>query len=215
MSTVNDIEVTIANGFITIKNTNNPNASIESYNLLQVTSVNEYYQDYTALEAYQKGRVEHLEEYSVILDIEENPTDLVKIQFDIQDVTNQAGWTADRAGLAQAVTDIKNGVNAAVAASSTPASPSGYTSGSKTVAVVGTPEALAASTTITKVDVTALNTNTMAVAVGSATVDATPATSTGTPLLAGDSVTVVIDDLNKVFVDVLVIGEGVSFNYYN
>ena len=46
MSTVNDIEVTIANGFITIKNTNNPNASIEKYNLLNVTSVNEYYQDY-------------------------------------------------------------------------------------------------------------------------------------------------------------------------
>jgi hypothetical protein len=216
MSTVNDIEVTIANGFITIKNTNNPNASIEKYNLLHVTSVNEYYQDYTALNAYQPGskRYEFNEEFTVLLDIEENPTDLVKIQFDVQNVTNQAGWLASRAGLAQAVADITAGVTAATGGGgSTPST--AYTSGGKTVAVVGTPEALAASTAITKVDVTALSTNTMTLVVGDATVDATPATRTGTPLDAGDTVTIEIDDLAKVYVDVLFAGEGVSFNYYN
>lgn len=215
MNPNNQIEVTIAGGFITIKNTNNPNASIEKYNLFHTTSLNEYYQDYTALNAYQPGskRYEYNEEFTVILDIEENPTDLVKIQFDVKNVTNQAGWTADRAGLAQAITDIQTGVAAASGGGATV--PTGYTSGSKTIAAVGTPEALAASTAITKVDVTALNTNTLAIAVGDATVDATPATSTGTPLLAGDTVTIEIDDLAKVFVDVLFAGEGVSFNYYN
>jgi hypothetical protein len=216
MNLNNNIEVTIADGFITIKNTNNPSASIEKYNLLNVTSINEYYQDYTALNAYQPGskRYEFNEEFSVLLDIEENPTDLVKIQFDIQNVTNQAGWTADRAGLAQAIADIQAGV-ASVSGGGGAATPTGYTSGSKTVAVVGTPEALAASTTVTKVDVTALSTNTMTLVVGDATVDATPATRTGTPLDAGDTVTIEIDDLAKVYVDVLFAGEGVSFNYYN
>lgn len=216
MNPNNQIEVTIAGGFITIKNTTNPNASIETYSLSAVTSINEYYQDYTALNAYQPGskRYEFNEEFTVLLDIEENPTDLVKIQFDVQNVTNQAGWTFDRPGLAQAVADITGAVAAAVGGGGATVS-SGYTSGSKTVAVVGTPEALAASTAITKVDVTALSSNTDTIVVGDATVDATLVSRTGTPLEPGDTVTITIDDLAKVFVDVLVAGEGVSFNYYN
>ena len=215
MSTVNDIEVTIADGFITIKNTNNPNASIENYNLLNVTSVNEYYQDYTALEDYQKGRFEHLEEFSVILDIEENPTDLVKIEFDVQDVTNQAGWTADRAGLAQAITDIKTGVTSALSAANSPSVSTDFTPGRKVVAVAGTAEPLVGVvTTMTKVDITALSTNTDAVVYGNSTVVAAILTRVGNPLEPGDSTTVLMDDLSKVFIDSMVDGEGVTFNYF-
>ena len=217
MNPNNQIEVTIAGGFLKIKNTTNPNASIEEYNLSQVTSVNEYYQDYTALNNYQPGskRYEFNQEFTVLIDIDENPTDLVKIQFDIQNVTNQAGWTANRAGLAQAVADIKAGVASAGSGGGATVA-STITPGSKDVTTGGTPEPLiGVSTAITKVDITALSSNTNTIVVGDNTVDATLATRTGTPLEPGDSVTIEIDDLNKVYIDAEVNGEGVTFNYYS
>jgi len=216
MNANNDIEVTIANGFLTIKSTNNPNASIENYPLDKITSVNEYFQDWTSLEADRPGRVEHVVEYSVILDIQENPTDLVTINFDIQDVTNQAGWTpASRVTLAQAVTDIKAAVFATTAAgASTP--PTGPFSGSKNVTVAATAEPLiGVSTPMTHVDITALSSNTKAIVYGDATVVALLASRVGTPLEPGDTVTVESADLNGLFIDAEVSNEGVTFNYFN
>jgi hypothetical protein len=219
MSIYNNIEVTITGGFLTIKNVSNPNASIETYNLGATTSLNEYYQDYTALNAYQpgSGRYEFNKEYSVLLDIEENPTDLVKIQFDIQNVTNQPGWTADRAGLAQAIADIQAGVTAGIGGGGGGATvPTTPVSGSKLVAVAATSEPLVAvATPMVKVDITALGSNTDIVVVGDSSVVALLASRTGTPLGAGDTVTIVLDDLNKIYIDSVVSGEGVSFNYYN
>lgn len=213
MAANNQIEVTILNGFLIIKNTTNPNASIESYNLAAITSVNEYYQDYTALNAYSFGRYPYNEEFTVSIDIEENPTDLVKINFDIQNVTNQAGWTADRAGLAQAVADIKAAVATATSTASTYPS---ISNGNKVVAVAGTPETLTAVSTPSKlVTITALASNTDTVVIGSATVVAALVGRSGSPLEPGDSIDSNIDDLNNLYIDAVVSGEGVSFTYYN
>jgi hypothetical protein len=218
MNANNDIEVTIANGFLTVKSTNNANASIEHYPLDKVTSVDEYFQDWTALEADRPGRVEHLIEYSVILGVQENPTDLVTIDFDIQDVTNQPTWTpASRVTLAQAITDIQAGI--ALASNPVPLAPApplGPFSGSKNVTTAATAVPLTgASTPMTSVDITALSTNTKAIVYGGATVVALLGTRVGTPLEPGDTVTVDSADLNGIYIDAEVGGEGVTFNYFN
>ena len=215
----NDIEVTIANGFITIKSTNNPNASVENYNLLHASNVNEYYQDYTALNAEQpqSGRYEHNEEFTVSIDIQENPTDLIDLEFDIQDVTNQPTWTHDRAGLAQAVIDVQAGLAAASNPPIVISAPTSITPGSKVVTTALTAEPLVgAPLAIVKVDITALSTNTDAIVYGDASVVASPiGARVGTPLEPGDTGTVEIDDLSKIFIDSVVSLEGVTFNYYN
>jgi len=83
--------------------------------------------------------------------------------------------------------------------------------GTKVVAVAGTAEPIVAGVTlINSVEISALLGNTDAVFIGGSTVDST--TNPGTLLFPGDATTVVIDDLNKVYVDSLVNGEGVSFN---
>lgn len=216
MAANNQIEVTIANGYLTIKNVTNPNASIENYDLSKVTSVNEYYQDYTAINAYQNGRHEYDEEFSVLIDLEENPESLIKIQFDIQNVTNQAGWTIDRAGLAQATADIIAAVSAVVGGGGGSTSYTSLGTGRKVVATAGTAETLvAASTPSLLVTITALSSNTDTVVIGGASVVAAIGTRQGTPLEPGDSVDSSIDDLQKLYVDSVVNGEGVSFTYYN
>lgn len=88
------------------------------------------------------------------------------------------------------------------------------TSGRKVVGTAGTAVALAASTTIKAVIITALQSNTDIVAVGGSTVLAAAATMNGTPLFLGQSMVVYIDDLSKVFVDSRVNDEGVAFNYF-
>lgn len=83
--------------------------------------------------------------------------------------------------------------------------------GRKTVTTPGTAVALAASSACKWVTVTALLSNTGQVNVGGAAVLATVAGSSGTPLSAGSSVTLPVNDPSKVFVDARVAGEGVSF----
>lgn len=85
------------------------------------------------------------------------------------------------------------------------------TNGRKTVAAAGTPEALRATLACRWVQVTALLTNTQQVNVGGTGVSAASGSSSGAPLLAGDSITVPVNDAAKVFVDARVTGEGVSF----
>lgn len=87
--------------------------------------------------------------------------------------------------------------------------------GRKTVTTAGTAEALVASSTVCKkVVISALEGNTDAIVVGSSTVVAAAGTRRGLPLTPLSSVTIEIDDVNKIYIDSVVSGEGVSFVYY-
>lgn len=92
-----------------------------------------------------------------------------------------------------------------------PAPPATIVDGRKVVTTAGTAVAIAASTACTQVQVTALSTNSQLVVVGASTVVAAAGTRRGTPLSAGQSTTIPIDNLSRVFIDSLVNGEGVSF----
>ena len=86
----------------------------------------------------------------------------------------------------------------------------------KTVTAAGTAETLAAtSTTCKRIEITALPTNTDIVAVGGSTVDAAEGSERGKILYPGDSITIEINDVQKVYVDSRVNGEGISFMYTN
>lgn len=89
----------------------------------------------------------------------------------------------------------------------------GISDGRKTVATAGTRETLAASTACKWVTITAETDNTGLVVVGGTTVVASLSTRQGTPLYAGDSVTIYIDNLNDVNLDVTVNGDGVTYTY--
>ena len=84
----------------------------------------------------------------------------------------------------------------------------------KVVAAVGTKESLVSSPVPCKVVIiTAETDNTGIMVVGGSTVIATLATRKGTPLAAGDSVVLQIDNLDKVFLDTTVNGDGVTYTY--
>jgi hypothetical protein len=86
--------------------------------------------------------------------------------------------------------------------------------GRKTVAAAGTEEPLvAASVAIRSLVVTAETDNTNPVTVGGNGVVGALATRQGTPLAAGESISLDIDDLAKVYVDVITNGEGVTYTY--
>lgn len=55
--------------------------------------------------------------------------------------------------------------------------------------------------------------NTDVIVVGTSTVVAALATRRGTPLSPGESVTLAIDNLNKVYIDAMVNTEGVTYSY--
>lgn len=87
--------------------------------------------------------------------------------------------------------------------------------GRKVVASAGDAEALVASTTTCKkVEITAEFNNTGVIVVGGSTVVAALATRRGTPLYAGSTYTLVIDDLADVYIDATVSTDGVTFTYY-
>lgn len=94
------------------------------------------------------------------------------------------------------------------------------TSGRKTVTAAGTAEVLAAAVTPFEwLRVTALTGNTGLVSLGgSNTKAAAGATQNGAPLSAGQSLVLnarddKVTDLNKMYVDAAVSGEGVAFMY--
>jgi hypothetical protein len=88
--------------------------------------------------------------------------------------------------------------------------------GRKVVASAGTREALVGSSTACKrVDIMAETDNTDYVVVGGSTVVAAVATRQGIPLAAGQTYTFHIDDLQDIYLDALVSGEGVTFTYFN
>lgn len=85
--------------------------------------------------------------------------------------------------------------------------------GRKFVTTAGTREALATSTPCSIVIITAEANNTGVVVVGGRTVIAALATRQGIPLSAGDSITLTIDNLNKVWLDSMVSTDGVTYLY--
>ena len=88
--------------------------------------------------------------------------------------------------------------------------------GIQLVAAAGTAEALTATATkCRRVIVHARKENTYDVVIGGSTVVAASGTRRGVALAPGQSLTLNIDDLNKVYVDAIVTGEGVSFMYFN
>lgn len=86
--------------------------------------------------------------------------------------------------------------------------------GRKVVASAGTAEALASTTACKRVDVTAEFNNTGVIVVGGTTVVADLATRRGTPLYAGSTVSVFIEDLADVYIDATVSTDGVTYTYY-
>ena len=90
--------------------------------------------------------------------------------------------------------------------------PTSMGDGSKDVAVAGTAEPLAAiSTEIKNIAIVAKSTNTGKIYVGGSGVSS----SSGFPLDADEWREFRIDDLNKVYIDSDVNGEGVTFDYQN
>lgn len=90
----------------------------------------------------------------------------------------------------------------------------GISDGRKTVTTAGTRVQLTTASTIClSVTLTALLENTGIICVGGSTIVASASTRTGIPLRKGDSVVIEVDNLNKVYIDSTVNGEGVSYYY--
>jgi len=106
---------------------------------------------------------------------------------------------------------LSNPLPTAVVASSC----TGVTSGRKEVALAGTAESLVAvSTPCRKVDVMAETDNTGVVVVGGSRVVAAQASRAGIPLQAGQFYSFEIDNAAKVYLDVTVDGDGVTYNIW-
>ena len=90
----------------------------------------------------------------------------------------------------------------------------GGADGIKTVSSAGTDVALGLSTVCKKVDIQAQTDNTGLIAVGFTGVDATEATGTGIILYAGDTYSLEISNLNLIYIDSTVSGEGVRYTYF-
>lgn len=101
-------------------------------------------------------------------------------------------------------TDIVNAVS----------TPGSIGDGRKTVSSAGTREQLSTTLTIKKVEITALENNTDVVVIGGSTVVALYATRRGTPIRPGETLTVYINDLAKIYIDALTSGDGVSYTYF-
>ena len=90
----------------------------------------------------------------------------------------------------------------------------GGADGVTTVSSAGSHVALASSTACKKVDIQAQTDNTGLIAVGFTGVDATEATGTGIILYAGDTYSLEISNLNLIYIDSTVSGEGVRYTYF-
>lgn len=92
----------------------------------------------------------------------------------------------------------------------TPAST--ITDGTRSVPTAGTAVTLAASSTpVDEVTITARATNAGVIVVGGSTVVADPTSRRGLPLGAGDSLTVRVADLQDLYLDATVSGDGVTW----
>lgn len=87
--------------------------------------------------------------------------------------------------------------------------------GNKSVAAAGTAEVLSTSTKCQKVEITAFETNTGIIVVGGSGVVAAAATRKGTPLSPGNTLTLNIHNLAKIYLDTTVSGDSVSYTWYD
>ena len=88
-------------------------------------------------------------------------------------------------------------------------------SGRKTVTTAGTAERITSSAfSIQKIVITAETDNTGVIVVGDANVVASLSTRQGIPLSAGQSITLLLSDLSKVWLDTTVNGDGVTYLYF-
>lgn len=86
--------------------------------------------------------------------------------------------------------------------------------GTRTVTTAGTDVPLSASSVACSwVTIEAYRANTGYIAVGGTGVDAAAAAGTGVTLAAGDAVNVPVNNLNGVYIDATVSGEGVRYTY--
>lgn len=87
--------------------------------------------------------------------------------------------------------------------------------GRKYVTTAATRETLVSSSTPAKLAIiTAETDNTGVIAIGGSTVVAAVLTRRGTPLLAGDSMLLEVDDLLDIYLDSTVSGDGVTYVYF-
>lgn len=140
-------------------------------------------------------------------------TDRAKVNI----IVGQAGITAAAGTVAANTPRVTLASNdPAVVALQAIGHPTTPTSGRRVVAVAGTALALIGSSApCKKVDVTAELDNTGVIVIGASTVIATLATRTGTPLSAGDYISIEITDANILFINSTVTGDGVTYTYYN
>lgn len=94
-----------------------------------------------------------------------------------------------------------------------PIVPESVGDGSKTVTTPGTAVTLAAAQPCSEVVVTAKTNNVGIVVVGGSSVVAAEGSRRGTPLGAGDAMSLEIDDLSKVYIDATNAGEGVTYTF--
>lgn len=113
-------------------------------------------------------------------------------------VIDQTAILAELAAISSALGSVGAGASALV-------------DGRQVVAVTDTPIALGSGACKT-IFITALTTNSDVVVIGGATVDFTLATRTGKVMYPGDSLTISIDNLSKVFINGTA-NDGVSFSY--
>ena len=86
--------------------------------------------------------------------------------------------------------------------------------GRQTVTTAGTAVQLSTTSVgASEVIITAETDNTGIIVVGTSTVVAALATRKGTPLLAGESLVIAIDDLNKISLDPTVSTDGVTYQW--
>lgn len=91
----------------------------------------------------------------------------------------------------------------------------GIGNGRKVVASAGTAEKLANATKCTQVLITAETDNTGIIAVGNSSVVAALTGRTGAPLNAGDSIVIPTVDLDQIWLDTTVNGDGVTYFWVN
>jgi len=90
----------------------------------------------------------------------------------------------------------------------------GGADGTKVILSAGSDLVLGGDVPCKKVDIQAQTDNTGLIAIGFTGVDATEADGTGIILRAGDTYSLEINNLNLIYVDATVSGEGVRFTYF-
>ena len=166
---------------------------------------------YAALSAGQIVRIANLTTGSVFY---ESATQRYTISISGADITHTYSDDNDAdADKFQIIIDVGGSVGVPIHVSTGGAVATTVGDGRQVVATPGTAVALAASTAIKEVTITAElgNTGTLTVG-GSAVVDA-EATRRGSPLYPGDSITLASDDLAEVFIDAEIATDGCSYTY--